>query len=290
MCGLFGVMRAPGSADPARASEAFLRLGLRAQERGQDAAGVALVGAGPSGTGPVHPYGEESVVAGLAEGDLGDLRIVKGCTRFDQVWRDDLRPELDAAWLAFGHTRWATQGAPDELLNTSPWAVAGRVFTHNGDIDVPRLRRLFALPASRGTTDSEPLFRALAAAGEDVGLITDLLTGVVGRAALAWTDRSRPDRIHLARASLSPLSLAYDDTGDLYWASNPAWLRAIGLADITIFDEGTYLCLSRDGAVVATSTFQPTARDWDLDDRVWTGFSPDDMAADRSRLRHRVLT
>jgi glutamine phosphoribosylpyrophosphate amidotransferase len=287
MCGLFGVMRAPDAGDPAQASEAFLHLGLRAQERGQDAAGVALVGAAEPG--PLHPYGEESTVAGLAEGDLGDLRIVKGCARFDQVWRDGLRPELDAAWLAFGHTRWATQGAPDELVNTSPWAVAGRVFTHNGDIDVPRLRELFALPASRGSTDSEPLFRALAAAGEDVRLITELLSEVVGRAALAWTDRSRPDRIHLARAALSPLSLARDGEGNLYWASNPAWLRAVGLADITIFDEGTYVCLTRDGEVAAEATFQPTARDWDLDDRVWTGFSPDDMAADRARLRHRVL-
>src|SRR2546427_3543073 len=127
MCGLFGVMRAARAGHPGRVSAAFVELGLRAQERGQDAAGVALVG----GTEPVHPYGAESMLAGLSDGHLGDLRIVKGCARFDQVWREDLRPELDSAWLAFGHTRWATQGAPDELVNTSPWAVAGRVFTHN---------------------------------------------------------------------------------------------------------------------------------------------------------------
>jgi len=284
MCGLFGVLRTARACDPAKASVAFLELGLRAQERGRDAAGVALVG----GTTPVHPYGAESTLAGLSDGRLGDLRIVKGCAPFDHVWHEELRPELDAAWLAFGHTRWATQGAPDELVNTSPWAVAGRVFTHNGDIDVPRLRARFALPASRGTTDSEPLFRALAAAGDDVRLITELLSEVVGRAALAWTDRSRPDRIHLARAALSPLSIANDAEGNLYWASNPAWLRAIGLTDITIFDEGTYLLLSRDGTVTAQATFQPVARCQDLDDRVWTGFSPADMAADRARLLHRV--
>src|SRR2546429_53101 len=39
MCGLFGLLRCPGAGDPGRASEAFVMLGVLAEERGRDAAG-----------------------------------------------------------------------------------------------------------------------------------------------------------------------------------------------------------------------------------------------------------
>ncbi len=42
MCGLFGVFRCPTAAHPQRAAQAFAMLGVLTEERGRDAAGIAL--------------------------------------------------------------------------------------------------------------------------------------------------------------------------------------------------------------------------------------------------------
>ncbi|MGI5166965.1 class II glutamine amidotransferase [Spirillospora sp. CA-253888] len=300
MCGLFGLLRSPLAAHPEWASDALVTLGTLAEERGTDSAGIALLTGRPATAARPPAPGETG--DRYSDLDHGGCRIVKGRDRFAAVWRLDLLPTLDRAPIAFGHTRWATQGTPHSLANASPLVVpgpaAGIIATHNGDVEAAELRARHRLPAAAGTTDSEPVFQALAAC-DDTGAITGVLSSLVGRAALAWVERDRPDRVHLARAALSPLAVAVDTEHNLYWASNPRWFRdverytRVRFATAVMLREGTYLRLGSDPAapsrVLDRADFTPTARSWDLDDRVWTGFTAADRELDRAGLRHRVV-
>lgn len=288
------MLRAPGDDHPERVSDVFVALGTLAEERGRDAAGMALFG-DPSEGEPVV-LGEDDRHSDVQH---GGCRVVKGRGRFSGVWRPDLLAGLDRAPVALGHTRWATQGSPYALTNASPMVLPGGIVaTHNGDVDADDLRARFALPPALGTTDSEPVFQMLAGRRTASGVI-DALETLVGRAALAWVDRDRPGTVHLARAALSPLTVAVDTAQNFYWASNPRWFREIEKHTGTRFatavqlDEGTYLRIgpAREGGrpqILTRADFVPTAREFDLDPRVWTGFTPADEALDRARLRHRV--
>ncbi|WP_165966751.1 hypothetical protein [Actinomadura sp. 7K507] len=297
----------------------FVTLGMLAEERGTDSAGLALLGAWPGG----GAYG---------------CRVLKGRGRFSGVWRPELLPELDRAPVALGHTRWATQGSPVEPDNASPMVIPGTaaftntgtstgtstgftntgstntgfsgtraplsgvVATHNGDVDAGDLRARFALPPASGTTDSEPIFQLLAGCTA-TSEVTEVLEAVTGRAALVWVHRDRPTEVHLARAALSPLTVAVDTEQNIYWASNPRWFREaerhtrVEFATAVMLREGTYLKVGmerRPGRrdrpeVLATDAFLPTARDTDMDDRVWTGFTRADEECDRAGLSHRVV-
>ncbi|MEW2356297.1 hypothetical protein [Spirillospora sp. NPDC029432] len=297
---MFGLLRSPRAGDPGPASDALVVLGTLAEERGRDSAGIALLTGRPAAPGPELPAGS----AGERYSDLhhDGCRVVKGRGGFAGVWRPGLVPALDASPTVLGHTRWATQGSPYELANASPLLVAaphgspGIVATHNGDIEAGELRALHALPPATGTTDSEPLFQLLAGLRTTAG-IAAALASLTGRAALAWADRARPDRVHLARAALSPLSVAVDTDHNLYWASNPRWFREAGrhtgvrFATVVMLREGTYLqagVVRGRPCVLSRASFLPTARPWDVDDRVWTGFTPADAARDRALLRHRT--
>src|SRR5207247_7466835 len=119
--------------------------------------------------------------------------------------------------VALGHTRAATQGAPGRRCNASPLAVGRLVGVHNGDVDTAALRLLLgaSLPEPAGGTDSEVLYLALDRFRDDPAGVAALLSGIVGRAALAWVDRGRPGRAWLARPALSPLAPARAAEGNL---------------------------------------------------------------------------
>ncbi|MFC5187858.1 class II glutamine amidotransferase [Actinomadura harenae] len=309
MCGLFGLLRAPDAVHPERASDVVVTLGTLAEERGTDSAGLALLTGRPAGR-------DAAALSGVADDRGSDLvhdgcRVIKGRGTFSAVWRPALLDALDAAPAVLGHTRWATQGTPHSLANASPLVIggadavgphaaraAGIVATHNGDIEAAAFRARFAPPDAAGGTDSEPVFQVLAGQAS-VPDVLAVLTALVGRAALAWVDRARPEIVHLARAACSPLSVAVDDEQNLYWASNPKWFRlaerhtSVRFATIVMLREGTYLRLGppSPGArpeVLSGAGFLPTARAYDVDDRVWTGFTPSDATRDRDGLRHRV--
>ena len=282
MCGIFGLMRASGAGHPEWASDAFVALGILAEERGVDSAGVALFGR-PT---PIN------VVTPTIQGDVtdGGCRVVKGRGRFTDVWRPDLLATLDTAPVALGHIRWATQGLPDRLVNAGPLLVGSLAGTHNGDVEAAELRERFALPPGMGGTDSEAIYQALA----DGNRPEDVLSALHGRAALAWVDRTRPGRLHLARGALSPLCVAVDVEGNVYWASNPAWFRAVEqstrvrFASAVLIREGTHLTI--EAGRMHSAGFLPTARPGDLlmPERVWLGFDTTDRERDFAQRRHRV--
>ncbi|WP_433232591.1 class II glutamine amidotransferase [Actinomadura formosensis] len=291
------MVRSPFADDPGPVSDVFVTLGTLAEERGTDSAGLAFLGAWP----------------GLGGSAVG-CRVVRGRGRFSEIWHPAYLAELDRTPVVLGHTRWATQGSPLDPGNASPMAVsgaaadpsigpsAGIVATHNGDIDAADLRARFAPPPASGTTDSEPIFQLLAGCRTSTE-VTGLLETLVGRVALAWVHRDRPTEVHLARGALSPLTVAVDTDQNIYWASNPRWFREaerhtrVQFVSVVMLREGTYLKVGmerRPGRrdlpdVLATANFVPTARDTDMDPRVWTGFTRSDRECDQAGLRHRAI-
>jgi asparagine synthetase B (glutamine-hydrolysing) len=301
MCGIFGLARSAQDPDPARASGVFVELGHLAEQRGRDAAGFALVSrhaAAPmqARIAPLDPSRHRDV-------RLGRCRIVKNVGAWSGLWQPSHLPALHQASSGLGHTRHASQGAPDALVNAAPLAVgAGLVGTHNGEIDVDDLtaRLPFDLPGCRGGTDSEVLFLALDRVRHDLAAVCEVLEAMRGLAALAWVDRTRPHLIYLARAALCPLALARDVGGNLYWGSSPTWFHWLDewsggrfSFQVERVGEGTLLVIAAgagEPVVVAERSFSPVARPGDRDafPQIWDGLDPAAIAAFQAELRHRT--
>ncbi|MFJ8752284.1 hypothetical protein ACIREO_23555 [Streptomyces sp. NPDC102441] len=264
-----------------------------AEERGKDSAGLAFA---TSATKKL----DRRPVTNRRDVTAGGWRIIKGPGRFREVWKPAYRSSLDAAPVALGHTRWKTQGGTT-LVNSSPLQVGQLIGTHNGDVDAWPLRAEFDLQRPTGDTDTEVLYQALDQAGGVILPTLDVLKATVGRAALAWTDRRWPQLVMLARTAVSPLSVAVDTDGNLYWASNPLWFRkAARAADVTIatilmVPEGTLMMVDYSkGAPVLAGDRQFTATARAKDDRLahlvaYRGFTIEDQAADEEVCGHRTL-
>ena len=300
MCGIFGLVRHEGAAHPERATAVFVELGRLSVERGKDAAGFAVANR-PDVKSPLVSVAR--VEADARRVTVGHVTVVKDTVSFDELWDDGEHLGLvHGHRVVLGHTRWATQGKRDQLTNTSPMMVESVVGTHNGDVDVRSVPGHHQFGPLFGSTDTEVLYRALSFNRGDRRKMTDVLRRVEGRAALAWLDRGRVDRVYLARAALSPLTVAWDREGNFYWASNPRWFRDIdvkfhgmlGFHDITIVQEGTLLTVSLDETapvVVDRRSFTPSCRvsDARLSDLVvWRGFEAMDVASDKGQLVHKV--
>ena len=170
-------------------------------------------------------------------------------------------------------------------------AVGDIIGTHNGDVTAPTTRT--------GTTDSAWLFGQLDRAGS-IKATASVLTGLRGRAALAWTRRSRPGLVYLARTALSPLSTAIDRGGALWWASNPQWLREISkwrdleLSDPVQMREGTLIVLNSDRdevGLVNHRRFTATSRPHDeriAHTAAWRGFTITDRRHEFAHRSHHV--
>lgn len=300
MCGLFGMVRTAHASDDARqrGTETLIQLGICSEERGKDASGLALIGNRSSRAKATAPTGTH---AGTTAALIDNTFILKAAARFSELPVHDYLSYIDMAPVVIGHTRWATQGAADAVINASPLLAGNLVGTHNGDIatkSVPRHKDL--AKRTLGETDSELAYLALDHARNDRRSMVKVLRSIQGRAALAFVDRARPDRLYLARTALSPLSFAYTGDGDFVYASNPNWFRIIEEAthgritfrDITLIPEGHLLTVNtRTGMVEDTRRFTPTCRESDLlliNTAVYRAFTAEDKATDKSISRHRV--
>ena len=282
MCGLFGAVLPTLYPSEVPVSWCLRFLGVRAEERGQDAAGIAVCRAD---------------VGWTVAKTLGPFRALCGHRRREQLG-------LDQALAALGHTRWATQGGRS-IAQASPLSAGPLLCTHNGDLDTVFIPSTTVSADDGSGTDSHHLFQAIAAAhsrgrGLTAHLVT-ILSGVRGRAALAWTDTSRADcRIWLARGGLSPLTVGVDQHGGLWWASNPAWLREMAVhaglqITVTLLPEGTLwvaVPYQRHVRCTMIAEFKPTVRRRDeliAAVAVWRGFTQEDTTYDQTLLRHRTV-
>lgn len=293
MCGLFGLLRNPAAARRGEASAAFVLLGILAEERGRDSAGIALLSGRRRDDRPAPPG-----TSRFANVHVGGCHVIKARGRFSGLWHPGLDGHLDQARAALGHTRWATQGGKS-LVNASPLLAGTLACTHNGDIDAAALRARFSLPAGYGGTDSEAIFQALAAA-RDADARVRVLASIAGRAALAWADRAAPGRVHLARAALSPLVVAPDTEGNVWWASCPQWLRVVEretpvrFARKVLLAEGTYAEVQPGSPprLVLCRRFVPVARPEDIRAQtgVWRGFTAvDRRTAQQPGVRRHLI-
>lgn len=276
MCGLFGVALPLDLAPSAQVAEMVADLGVLAQERGRDAAGVAAL----------------STVG---------WRVRKHLGAFEDMDDLDLNDLLGTAHAVIGHTRWATQGLPD-LHNAGPIISGQTIGAHNGDLDADSISTTAHIQAG-GASDSRLLFaeldRIMSLSDSVIDDVTDLLGSVRGRAALSWTRRTASRTVWLGRAGLSPLAVGRDGVGRLWWASNPGWLRSLDQAfdvgmRVRLLPEGTLWQIQmRNGSVWLRprGEFIPMVRPFDLRIAprvVWRGFSAADRRRDAALLRHCV--
>lgn len=290
MCGLFG-MTLPRNYPTHLLDRgaALALLGELAEDRGRDAAGLAI-----RHTSPGSP---ERWTVDKVTGPYRRLNQQPG-----------FRNRVRSAQTAIGHTRWATQGSLD-VANASPARAGTLLCTHNGDVDIDSIPHAPTAATSSSGTDSAVLFAALATAHRgrvNTRRIVSILSSLHGRAALAWTDTAHTDshgaggRVWLARAGLSPLTVGVDVDGGLWWASNPAWLRRLShlfdlpFASLRTVAEGTLLSATPQASTVKLTEhaqFKPTIRV--LDQRlastsVWRGFGSADQHHDQARPFHRI--
>lgn len=288
MCGLFGTIRPHQYPQQMRtiASTALIDLGYLAEERGVDSAGIATLHSRKLARLTHADQAVREQTAGRWR-----IRTTLGAFSTHLPESHQVRSNLATARVVLGHTRWATQGATT-LDNASPLNAGDIIGTHNGDVTAP---------TRNGSTDSAWLFnqlnntitfRATAA----------VLTGLRGRAALAWVRRSRPTLVFLARTALSPLATATDRAGGLWWASNPEWLRELdGWYDLELTNpvqmvEGTLLVLRSDRDEVTLSAhrrFTATSRPHDerlAHGAAWRGFTITDRRNELDHRNHQVLT
>lgn len=299
MCGIFGLIRKSTSAEAAmRSTSAFLSLGTLSEERGTDSSGIAAYIPGPR---RIKATEVTDALAAAADQMIDDVTLIRETTRFSKMNLDEHIHAIHAAQVLIGHTRWATQGSADDLRNASPMLAGSLIGTHNGDVDVKSIPgHKNHESASFGGTDSERLYLAIDEVRKDRREITKVLKSVKGRAALVFMDRTRPDRLYIARTALSPVSYAFTEDGDFMYASNPDWFRQIENAsagtirftDITLVPEGHLLTIdTRSGEVTNIRRFTPTCRERDvamINSAAYKKFTPEDRAAFTSLHRHKI--
>ena len=259
MCGISGFSLSPNdtSITNSRAFAGTLLLGI--EHRGRDATGACWYGPHNTSVVQKHPVTATAFVRNMS------------------MWKRSRDVIL--------HTRAWTQGSPTNNDNNHPIVVGPVTGVHNGGIwndddlfrDMPDVQRI-------AQVDSEAAFAAIAYGigrlnDTAAATIEECLETIEGSAALAWYDDDDDVRtLHLARVSSSPLVIAQNAAGSLFFASTEGAIRdAIkkhGNNDIVFVEhvtEGTYLQV-REGRITEMHAFTPSANSsWKSKYTGWKG-------------------
>lgn len=295
MCGIFGVSTPHHYPAHQRLADSIAMLGVLAEERGIDSAGLALL------NGTVDRRAFRDHLGRAADVRVGPWRVIRTPGRFSRISPRALHAVTNAQ-AVIGHTRWATQGAVNRT-NASPMLIGHVLGTHNGDIDPATIPAMSPRSGQLTATDSAAIFAALSTASGDVEKISSIISGAVGRVALAWVDLRDPRQVWIARGALSPVSVGLDTHGGYWWASNPAWLRrlaqhcGIEFTRIQMISEGTLLSIAptAEGGLALTVHAEglPTrarASDYRIAAvAAWRGFTSADRRTDERSLTHELI-
>ena len=201
MCGIAGFCLAPGDKfDGKKLSTCLLE---QIVQRGEHATGAAWV------------FNDKVAKKSAIAISKAPVPAYKFGTYLEKMPKETRRAIL--------HTRWATQGSPQNNLNNHP-ILSGRIVgVHNGHL--ANDREIFkALSCKRhGEVDSEAAFALL---DNTKYQPADVLESLRGRAALAWFDARDKRDLHLARVTDSPLAIGTTDAGSLIFASTMPLLVA----------------------------------------------------------------
>jgi glucosamine 6-phosphate synthetase-like amidotransferase/phosphosugar isomerase protein len=201
MCGIAGFCLAPG--DKFDAKKLSTCLLDQIVQRGEHATGAAWV------------FTEREKKKAAIAISKAPVSAYKFGPYLDAMPKDTRRAIL--------HTRWATQGSPQNNLNNHP-ILSGRIVgVHNGHL--ANDREIFkALSCKRhGEVDSEAAFALLDNTRYQPA---EVLESLQGRAALAWFDARDKRDLHLARVTDSPLAIGTTEAGSLIFASTMPLLVA----------------------------------------------------------------
>jgi glucosamine 6-phosphate synthetase-like amidotransferase/phosphosugar isomerase protein len=154
------------------------------------------------------------------------------------------------------HTRWATQGTPQNNLNNHPIVSGKIVGVHNGVLSNDRQVFDYFRETRKAQVDSEAAFALL---NRTVYSPAQVLASLKGRAALAWLDARDKRDLHLARVDGSPLAIGTTAKGSLFFASTMPLLVAacddagVALAWAEEIEPMTYMTI-RNGEITALET------------------------------------
>lgn len=254
MCGIFGYLRKDG-VDPLMTSLSVKYLGLFSESRGRDASGIATINFSKNYQ-PIHPrlQLDKTVVR-------NDFSIFKDTVPFEKFYDEStMLPSIKKSECVIGHTRAASQGHRGEIRNASPLLTESLICSHNGDVDKQDIFNRYSINRSSliGETDTEVMYRAIESAGVMPEELLPVLSNIRGSLALAWVDRRCPNQVRIAVGCYSPLYLAFDKLGSIYWGSSDSWFFKIDNAtnryydfnSITRVKSGTFLILSKQNGKV----------------------------------------
>ena len=154
------------------------------------------------------------------------------------------------------HTRWATQGSPQNNLNNHPIVSGKIVGVHNGVLSNDRPIFDYLREARKAQVDSEAAFALL---NRTIYSPAQVLQSLKGRASLAWLDARDKRDLHLARVEGSPLAIGTTKAGSLIFASTMTLLVAgcaeagVDLAWAEDIDPMTYMTI-RNGEIINLET------------------------------------
>jgi glutamine---fructose-6-phosphate transaminase (isomerizing) len=231
MCGIIGIL---GQAPVATSMVDALK---RLEYRGYDSAGVATLEAG-------------SLTRRRAEGKLRNLEV-------------RLSKEPLSGTIGIGHTRWATHGRPNEI-NAHPHATDRVAVVHNGIIEnFAELRAELQAHGAKFSTETDTEVVAhlvtdeMAKGAGPITAVAMALPRLKGAFALAFLFSGEEDLLIGARKG-SPLAIGYGE-GEMYLGSDAIALAPF-TSEISYLEDGDFVVLTRDGAVIKDVTGKVATR------------------------------